>query len=256
MEYKRDYRGKIKLNKIVAKLMEKLGLVFINRYLKYRYLNKVHNNYLNERSIEYEFILNKILEEKCIDILDVGTGSNSFSSMLEHCGYNVTATDLKKGSYWANFSNRHIYVVKDDIINSDIKKNFDAILCVSVLEHISDFNNAVKGMVKLLKNDGLLIMTFPYSDDIYCDNIYKLDDADSISKKFRYIGQSFSKKEIEQFCSSNDLEVISTQFAKGWSGKFWRTGQRYSFPKKVSNAKDANVGCFLFKKNIFKSDEN
>ncbi len=232
----------------IAKISEKIGLVFLGKYLEYNFKNKKKSTYLNERSIEYEFVLKNLLEYKCLDVLDVGTGSNSFSSALEHCGYNVTATDLKEGSYWANFSNRHIHVVRDDITKSNIEEKFDAVLCISVLEHIPNFKDAVKGMVERLKDDGVLIMTFPYSHDIYCQNVYKLDEADDIAKKFRYIGQSFSENEIKLFCEKFRLEIIDTQFAKGWSGKYWRTGDRYNFPIKVENIENANIGCFLFKK--------
>jgi len=238
----------MKLKRLMAKVNERIGLVFIGKYLEFNFLNKKKNTYLNERSIEYEFVLKNLLENRCLNVLDVGTGSNSFSSALEHCGYNMTATDLKHGSYWSNFSNRHIHVVRDDITNSKIKEKFDAILCISVLEHIPNFQDAVSGMVELLNNDGILLITFPYSHNNYCKNVYKLDDADDIAKKFRYIGQSFSNHEIQEFCKSNNLEVIDTTFGKGWSGKYWRTGDRYAFPKKVDNIEDANIGCFLFKK--------
>ena len=238
----------MKLKKVVAKISERVGLIFIGKYLEFNFYNKKRSTYLNERSIEYEFVLKNLLTRQCLDVLDVGTGSNSFSSALEHCGYNMTATDLKQGSYWANFSNRHIHVLRDDITKSSLTKKYDAVLCISVLEHIPIFKEAVRGMVDRLKSDGILIMTFPYSHNSYCENVYKLEDADNIAKGFRYIGQSFSKNEIESLCKNNNLEIIDTQFGKGWSGKYWRTGERYDFPIKVDNPEEANIGCFLFKK--------
>lgn len=238
----------MKIQKVIAKINEKIGLLFLGKYLEYDFKSKNKNTYLNERSIEYEFVLKNLLEHKCLDVLDVGTGSNSFSSALEHCGYNMTATDLKQGSYWASFSNRHIHVVRDDITKSKLNKKYDAILCISVLEHIPVFEEAVKGMVDLLKDDGVLIITFPYSHNNYCENVYKLDEADEIAKKFRYIGQSFSKNEIDLFCKNNTLEIADTQFGKGWSGEYWRTGDRYDFPVKVDDPNESNIGCFLFNK--------
>ncbi|WP_169777293.1 class I SAM-dependent methyltransferase [Campylobacter mucosalis] len=239
----------MKLKEIVAKISQKIGLIFIGKFLEFNFYNKKRNTYLNERTIEYEFVLKNLCLHNCLDILDIGTGSNSFSSVLEHCGYNVTATDIKEGGgYWANFNNRHIYVIKDDITNSKIKSTFDAVLCISVLEHIPNFYDAVKGMVERLKDNGILIITFPYSHYQYCENIYKLKEADVISKSFRYIGQSFSRNEIDMFCKYFKLDVIDTQFAKGWSGAYWRTGERYDFPIKIENPIDANIGCFLFRK--------
>lgn len=238
----------MKFKKVVAKISEKIGLFFTGKYLEYEFKNKQKNTYLNERTIEYEFVLKNLLKYECLDVLDVGTGSNSFSSALEHCGYNITATDLKQGSYWANFSNRHIHILRDDITNTTLNQKFDAILCISVLEHIPKFEDAVNGMAERLKSDGILIMTFPYSHDKYCENVYKLEEADDIAKGFRYIGQSFSDNEIQMLCEKFGLKVLDTQFAKGWSGKYWRTGERYDFPVKVNTPQEANIGCFLFKK--------
>ena len=121
-------------------------------------------------------------------------------------------------------------------------------MCISTLEHISDFKNAVFGMVKKMKENGILVMTFPYTHDDYCENVYKLDDADRISKSFNFIGQSFSKEEIDDFCKDFNLNLVETQYIKGWSSKYWRTGQRYNFPRKVQTPMEANAGCFLFKK--------
>jgi hypothetical protein len=51
-------------------------------------------------------------------------------------------------------------------------------LCISVLEHIPIFNEAVNDMVSLFKDDGVLIMTLPYSHNNYCENIYQLEEVD------------------------------------------------------------------------------
>lgn len=238
----------MKLNKIYNKIIERIGLSFIGKYLEYEFKNKQKNSYLNERPIEYEFVLRGLLNNKCLNVLDIGTGTNSFSSVLKHCRFNITATDLKSNSYWANFTNRHIHVIKDDITKTRLKEKFDAVLCISVLEHIPDFSDAVKGMVERLNDSGVLIMTFPYSHGEYCDNVYKLENADDMAKQFRYIGHSFSTDEIQMFCNKYEIEVVETQFAKGWTGKFWRTGERIDFPIKVDNPNEANLGCFIFKK--------
>jgi 2-polyprenyl-3-methyl-5-hydroxy-6-metoxy-1,4-benzoquinol methylase len=129
-----------------------------------------------------------------------------------------------------------------------LKKKYDAVLCISVLEHIPNFHDAIEGMVGTLKDDGVLILTFPYSHSKFIDNVYKLENADEVAKKFRYIGHSFSKSEIEIFCKKHDLEVSEIQYAKGWTGEFWRTGKRIDFPTKVDVPMDANLACFLFRK--------
>ena len=96
------------MKRFFYKILEKIGLYCNNKCLKYIYFNKKKSNYLYERVIEFAFTLEKLSENKILNVLDVGTGTNSFSSTLEHCGFNVTASDLM-GSYWSFFQNRHIF---------------------------------------------------------------------------------------------------------------------------------------------------
>ena len=141
----------MKFKEIIAKINEQIGTLFLNKYLKFHFYNKKKNSYLNERSIEYEFVLNNLLKYECLDVLDIWTGSNSFSSTLEHCGYNVTSTDSKAGHYWVNFRNRYTYVVENDITDTKLTNKFDAVICISTLEHIQNFKDAVQGMVSAMK---------------------------------------------------------------------------------------------------------
>lgn len=55
-------------------------------------------NYVNERSYEYAFVLRSLVEDECKSVLDVGVGTNAFPAVLRHAGYDVIATDLKRGA--------------------------------------------------------------------------------------------------------------------------------------------------------------
>jgi len=235
---------------ILYRFLDALGIFLSSFYLRYR---SAHRNsgssYLNERPVEYIFALKNLLESNSLTVLDVGTGRNSFSATLEHCRFNVTSSDLK-GHYWSFFSNRHVHVLKNDITDSRFKSSsFDAITCISTLEHIPDFNSAVSEMIRLLKPNGILILTFPYSK-IFCENIYFLPESDVISKSFRYIAASFSDAEIQNWIFSLGITEIDRVYYRGWSGEYWRTGERINFPCLESNADFANGLCIAFKKSL------
>ena len=68
----------------------------------------------------------------------------------------VTAIDSVH-DYWPNsMINRHWRVLDVDITKTEaasLPKQFGAITCISVLEHIEKYNQAIANMVSLLEND-------------------------------------------------------------------------------------------------------
>ena len=211
--------------------------------------NLVPNEYIYERSIEYSFVLRNLVNYKKKSILDVGSGKSAFPALLQNCGFKVTALD-KMDEYWKTNKeqiNPFYDVIKDDICDLKGKYDlFDAISCISVLEHITTYDNAINGMVSLLKKDGLLILTFPFSDYEYISNVYELQESDKASSKFSYIAQSFSEKEILEWKNKYGLLEVNREYIKGWSGKYWRCGDRVSFPNVTDNKKEADAACFAF----------
>jgi len=236
--------------KIIGKVLkgcDNLG-IFISSFRLLHEHRFRQGDFPNERPLEYSFALSCLNKFKMKKILDVGTGANAFSATLKHCGFDMTASDLM-GNYWKSYQNRHIYVVKDDITKSQFQaKSFDAVICISVLEHIPDFKSAVANMAKIIRQEGILILTFPYSHDTFCDNVYKLDTADPVSKKFKFIARSYSESQIEEWCKEFNLVEIERKLIKGWDGKFWRNGNRLDFPVEVFTKEDANCICLAFKK--------
>lgn len=236
------------MRRILYTFLDKIGLFLTQRHLSYIHAHKNISSYLYERPIEYAFTLDVLHSNQVISVLDVGTGTNSFSSTLEHCGFNVTSSDMM-GSYWKSFQNRHIYVCKDDITKSNFEtESFDAVVCISTLEHIVDYNTAVEQMVRIVKKDGILILTMPYSCNTFCENVYELEEADAISKGFRYIARSFCDAQIEKWCNESGLYVVNKKYARGWEGKCWRSGKRIKFPYVVEDRVRANHICLSLRK--------
>lgn len=233
--------------RVLLLILDRIGCVLSSFYLRSVKFSSV--DYINERSIEYSIALKWLAELNIKKILEVGSGRNAFSSVLQHCGYDVVAADLKKG-YWSSFANRHIHVHTDDITNSRFKdKSFDAIVCISTLEHINDYTAAIKEMSRIVRTGGILILTFPYSHDEFCDNVYSLPDSDELSNTFRYIARSFSDENLDVFVRENTMTEVERVYIRGWEGKFWRTGNRINFPYVIDDKEEANAICVLLRKN-------
>ena len=131
--------------------MRLVGNTYVKAMCRREY--KMQNFSQNKRAIEYAFALRSLYNSTAETVLDVGSGLSPWPALLRKCGYVVTAIDEVE-SYWRRtITNRHFYVIKDDITNPRLSKTFDFITCIGTLEHICDHRAAMRGMFKLLKGD-------------------------------------------------------------------------------------------------------
>ena len=82
-------------------------------------------------------------------VLDVGSGISALPSLLATCGFLVTATDNVSDYWTSGMLNRHWHTVDDDIRRSRLTGQYDAVLCISTLEHIPEHADAVQRRLAL-----------------------------------------------------------------------------------------------------------
>lgn len=202
----------------------------------------------NERSIEYRFALQALGENLPRTVLDVGTGRDAWPQLLRHCGYVVTAIDNVRDYWPEGMVNRHWAVLDVDIVNpaGRLPEKYDAISCISVLEHIEDHARAVWNMVALLKTGGLLILTTPFSHDNPHPNVYTRADA-LYGKDLPYICRSSSVTELHQWLAC-DLKLEKRELWRLFTGPVWATGERCAWEQAKTEREPHQLGCFLFRK--------
>jgi len=209
-----------------------------------------HQDYVvhNERPIEYGFALRALSENQPRNVLDVGTGTTAWPHLMRNCGYVVTAID-NVHDYWPErMTNRHWTVLDVDILNlnGNLAHNFfEAITCISVLEHIEDHRKAVQNMVRLLSPGGILILTTPYSHYHPYPNVYKHPNA-LYGQGEPYICRSSSKEELNQWLF-NGLLLEKRELWKLFTGDIWATGQRCTW-QIATEDEPHQLGCFVFRK--------
>jgi SAM-dependent methyltransferase len=201
----------------------------------------------NERPVEFAFVFKHLARIYPRKILDVGTGTTALPHLMQNCGYLVTAIDNIKDYWTSGMSNRHYHVIDDDITNSKLTDTFDFITCISVLEHIEAFDAAVRNMFKLLNPKGHLILTFPYTDNKYVKNVYKLPGS-SYGQDNPYIAQSYSRNELSKWLKDNDGILIEQEYWRFWDGDFWTVGNQLIPPKKVDAGEKHQISCILIQK--------
>jgi len=201
----------------------------------------------NERVIEYKFVFDALVDIYPKSLLDVGTGASSIPHLLSKCGINVTAID-NIHDYWSiGMFNRHFHVINSDITKEELNKKFDAITCISVLEHIENFNDAITTMINYLKKKGHLILTFPYNEKRYIENVYDLDEA-SYGKDVQFICHVFSRNEIDNWLNLNNCRIIKQEYWQIFTGDYWTFGKPNYPPRIVDKNEKHHLTCILLQK--------
>jgi SAM-dependent methyltransferase len=102
-------------------------------------------------------------------LLDAGAGPLRYKKFAEHlryvsqdfCQYNGTGRD--SGIHPGQWDTSGIDLVCDIHAIPEPDASFDAVLCVSVLEHLADPARALKDFARLLRSGGKLILTAPFA---------------------------------------------------------------------------------------------
>lgn len=232
--------------KILKSLIHRFGKRYIQEICKREYEEQEFRR-MNERPIEFRFVFDQLSKTCPKKVLDVGTGTTALPSLIKNCGMTVTATD-NVSDYWpAGMQNRHFHVINDNITATRLKEKFDFISCVSVLEHIEKHDEAVRNMFSLLNPGGSLAMTFPYNENKYVPNVYKLPEA-GYGKDEPYICQVFSRSEVENWLKITKGKLIVQEYWQFFSGELWTFGETVLPPRQAEKNEKHQLSCLLLQK--------
>lgn len=240
------------INKTLYKLYVTLGRWYLYPLLRLEWeirskRKELADKTINERPIEFGFAFKCISKIYPADVLDVGSGTTSWPHIMANCGLRVTAIDKIYGYWKDSFFNRHYYIINDDITNPNIKKEFDLITCISVLEHIPEHNKAITEMIKLLKPGGHLVLTFPFNEKQYIDNVYKLPNA-GYGQDVPFVCQVYSRRELDHWMEENKARIIEQEYYEIFTGDIWTFGKRIYPPRKVEKGGKCHLTCVLIQK--------
>jgi SAM-dependent methyltransferase len=202
----------------------------------------------NERPIEYGFIFRQLAQLCPRTILDVGTGTSALPHLMRTCGFLVTSTDNIRDYWPAGMVNRHFHVLNDDITKTKLAQRFDVITCVSVLEHIKAHRAAVKSMFSLLNPRGHLLLTFPYNEGQYAENVYTLPDSE-VKELPSFVTQAYSRHTVDTWLGENNGHIVEQEYWRLFTGKFWTCGERIRPPVEVGRDDLHQISCISFQRN-------
>ncbi len=236
--------------KKIKELIRKALSLYPKYLCKIEYYN--HTYTFNERPIEYRFVFEQLSAIYPDEILDVGTGTTALPHLMYNCGFKVTAIDNVRDYWPSGMFNRHYHVFDDDITSTNLTEKYDFITCVSVLEHIENADIAISNMFGLLNDNGYLVLTCPYNEKEYVNNVYKLPQSKG-GESASYICQSFSRTNINKWLKENNASILKQEFWCVFEGEYWTEGNEIYPPKKANQSERHQLTCVLFQK--IKSEE-
>ncbi len=201
---------------------------------------------VSERPIEYRFVFEHLTRLNATTVLDVGTGTTALPQLIRNCGFVVTAIDNIR-DYWPDgMFNRHYHIIDDDVTDPRLGKKFDVITCISVLEHIANHDDAMRSMLALLNPGGHLIVTFPYNERRYVDNVYQLPGA-GYGQDAPYICQVYSRAQVEGWLRASGATVVQQEYWRFFTGDLWTFGELVRPPHQVSADTPHQLSCLLLR---------
>ncbi len=182
--------------------------------------NLNHWDYIDRYSTWMYHVYQEYVGKK---IFDVGAGMGRMVTYYINDAEKVLATDIfqkqvdfmnDKFSKYPYFEAKVIDVLEDEL--ADYENSFDTVICINVLEHLSDDYLAVKKMKSLLEIGGRLILIVPAWQKLYC----VLDK--NVSHYRRY-----DPGRLDDIAEKNDLKILKHHyFNKLGIIPYWLKGRK------------------------------
>ena len=113
---------------------------------------KENQNYLKNRVLKtFANLINTFFKKNIYELknsLDLGSADGSFVEILKKNGFNAFGLDIKD----VNFENDKLELEDN---------SFDLVTAISIIEHLSNPNNFLTEVKRVLKKDGLFILVTP-----------------------------------------------------------------------------------------------
>jgi len=180
-----------------------------NRHLPKRIISKKDFTYRNIVGVLDKFCRGK-------NVLDIGSGVGTLDLYLAQKGRQVTGIEISQRAVdIARQSQRLLGINKIKFIRGDffqlkIREQFPFVICSEVLEHLSNEQQAINKIYRLIKPEGLLLITVP-SQNAPLIKLGAIKKFDQVSGHLR----RYTLDSLRLLLEENQFKVIYTQKTEG-----------------------------------------
>ena len=206
----------------------------INNLLNKKNVNPI--SYIDERIVEIPWIMEKLRNIDNLKILDAGCTLN-YKYLIEKIIKNknkISFVNLYREKY--SHPNDLVSYIDSDISNLNIEnKSYNIVTCISVLEHIGFdnqmYNNhdqklpnfivnkelyikAISEIHRVLTNEGVAYLSFPYGQKILFDNLQQFDENNIIEMIKVFQPKSYTIHYHKYFSDEKKWKEVSAKDCK------------------------------------------
>lgn len=213
---------------------------------------RIHENYhrrttaqkklIDNKNFTYRLLL-KVLEKKIgakkLRVLDIGCGAGTICFYLANKGHDVTGIDIsQKAINECRVSAKNLGIKGVDFVRLDFPKEnlrgkkYDIVILTEVIEHLEYDDLAIREISKLLRSNGLLILSTPSIKA----PLNKLGLTKDFDKRVGHL-RRYSLLSLKKLLKGNDFEIkeiVKTEgiirnflFVNPYAGKLVKIINRY-----------------------------
>jgi ubiquinone/menaquinone biosynthesis C-methylase UbiE len=152
-------------------------------------------------------------------ILDAGAGELQYKKFCKHLQY--TSQDFGEfkgnedniGMHQSEIWDSHKVDIISDIINIPVPdESFDAIMCIEVFEHLPEPIKAIKEFFRILKKDGILLITAPTISLTHQEPFYFYSGFSKYFYEHHLNNEGFKIEEISE--NGNYFEFLAQELRR------------------------------------------
>ena len=190
-------------------------------HTKYRKYNSIISKILNLYYKKRVYSWNKMFKNPG-KVLEVGCGNGFMLNHFKSLKWEVLGVERNNETLDINNSNFDIKIITPDVYSVPLNEKFDLIILFQVLEHISNPNNLLEHLNKLLKEEGKIIIGVPninsWQFKFFKNNWFHLDAPRHII--------NYNYNSLELLAKKNGLIIESENYISfehdpfGWTQSF------------------------------------
>jgi 2-polyprenyl-3-methyl-5-hydroxy-6-metoxy-1,4-benzoquinol methylase len=211
--------------------------VFASLIKKYSFIRIVFYNLLDLFFLRSWYVrrelkkIRKTFHDNTIEIYDAGTGFGQYTYFMSKklSPANILSVDIKEDwikdaeKFFGKTDTSNVKLKVEDLLRINHENKFDLILCVDVMEHITEDVQVFQNFYRALKPNGFLLINSP---SIFGGSDVHSDEDESFIDEHARVG--YSKEELESKLHPLGFKTYKSQYTYGfWGDKAWRLGIKY-----------------------------